>query len=87
MHCSEYYESTNYDTSVGRQSFYENQALEHERIGYYYITMHKCIKVEKSLKYRQRKSNVKIERGKRDYKNAYFDDDDVDKWWWWWWMM
>lgn len=40
LHCSEYYESTNYDTTVGRQSFYENQALEHERNGYYYITMH-----------------------------------------------
>lgn len=33
---NEYYESTNYDTTVGRQSFYENQALEHERIGSIY---------------------------------------------------
>lgn len=33
---NEYYESTNYDTTVGRQSFYENQALEHERNGSIY---------------------------------------------------
>lgn len=33
LHCSENYESTNYDITVGRQSFYENQALEHERNG------------------------------------------------------
>lgn len=34
LHCSENYESTNYDITVGRQSFYENQALEHERNEY-----------------------------------------------------
>eukprot|EP00105_Crassostrea_gigas_P023512 XP_011443362.1 PREDICTED: uncharacterized protein LOC105339488 [Crassostrea gigas] len=33
---SENYESTNYDITVGRQSFYENQALEHERNGSIY---------------------------------------------------
>lgn len=33
---SENYESTNYDITVGRQSFYENLALEHERNGSIY---------------------------------------------------
>lgn len=33
---SEYNESANYDITIGRESFYENQALEHERNGSIY---------------------------------------------------
>lgn len=34
LYCSEYYLPANYDIPIGKQSFYENQALEHERKGY-----------------------------------------------------
>lgn len=41
LYYSEYNESANYDITIGRESFYENQALEHERNGYL-----KCLKMK-----------------------------------------